>query len=332
MLLRRLALGTLLCFVAAAPARAVDVKYLPGDTEIVISVNFKQMLDSEIAKTHKESIDQVKGLVEAQVQGLPAAKYLEKAGFDLFRDLHGVTIATNGGKELADLVIIIHGNFDAGKVRAAAEDIARDNAEVLKITKIAGREALEITPPGEKRVYAIVLDDKTMVACGSEALAKETIDRSNGGARKGLKDSFKSLLKTTSDKQSFSVVATGGALAKLIAEARVDNADAAAAMISNLEGLSAAITLTKDIQFQLGVSAKDNETAKQAVAMGNFGLLTARTLAAQKAKENPDLQPLVDIAKTLRITADGNNILLRGEVSTENLEKVIKNLPKHLNQ
>jgi hypothetical protein len=229
-------------------------------------------------------------------------------------------------------VILIHGNFNAAKVRAAADDIARENAEVLKLVKIGDRDAFEITPAGGKRLFAAVLNDKTLVASGTEALLKETIERSNGAARKGLKDGFKTLLKTTSDKQSFSFVATGAALSKLVENAPVPNADAAAGMLGNLDGLSAAVTLTKDVQFQLGINAKDNETAKQAVAAGNFGLLTVRTLAAQKAKEDPNLQPLVDVAKTLRITTDGNAILLRGEISTENLEKLIKNLPKNLNQ
>jgi hypothetical protein len=335
MLIRRVDVGTLLLALLALPATAlpawgVEPKYLPSDTEIVISVNIKQMLASEVAKTYRDLIDQAKGFLETHIQNNPAAKYLERAGFDVFRDLHAVTVASNGGKDLDAGIIVIEGNFNAGKVRAAAAEIARDNAEVLKIIKIGGKEAWEITPPGDKRVYAALLDDKTLVACGAEEVLKETLQRSNGAGRVALKQGVSSLLKTTSDKQSFSFVATGPALQKVVEESGVRNAEAAAGMLGALEGLSAAVTLTRDVQFQLGMTTKDEETAKKAAAAANGGLFMVRTLAEQKAKENVDLQPLVDISKSLRITSQGNNILLRGEVTTENLQRLIKNLPSRL--
>ncbi len=320
--------GLMLTLMACLPssARAVDPKYLPGDTEVVVTINLQQMLKSEVAQQYKQLVDQGKGFLEAQIQNNPAAKYLEKSGFDLFRDLHGVTVASNGSKDLEGGALIIEGKFNPEKLQATAEEIARENPDVLKISKIGGARVFEITPPGEKRAYAALLNDSILVASPSQDTVKEIIA---GMQRKQLKENFKSLLQTTSSKQSFSFAATGAALAKLIENAPVPNADAAAGMLQALDGISAAVTLTKDVQFQLGVNAKDDETAKKTVAAGNFGLLTIRTLAAQKAKEDEKLQPLVDVSKTLRITSEGNNIVLRGEISVENLEKLIKALPKN---
>jgi hypothetical protein len=42
--------------------------------------------------------------------------------------------------------------------------------------------------------------------------------------------------------------------------------------------------------------------------------------------------PLVDVAKTLRITSEGNNVVLRGDITLENLEKLIKLLPNNFNR
>lgn len=310
-------------------AGAVDAKLLPGDTEVLITVNFKQMLDSPIAKQYKDLIDQGRGALEGQIQNNPAAKYLEKAGFDVLRDLHSVTIASNGSKEVDALFFVVEGKFNPAKVLETAQDIARENAEVLKITKIGSAHVFEITPPGEKRIYAALINDKTLIACATEEGVKDAV---NGGARKSMKDGFKSLLKTTSPKQSFSMVATGSALAKLAENSPVPNADAAAGMLQGLDGLSISVTLNKDIQFQVGVTSKDEETTKKAVAMGNFGLLTVRTLAAQKAKQDERMLPLVDVAKTLRITSEGNNVVLRGDITLENLEKLIKLLPNNFNR
>ena len=84
--------------------------------------------------------------------------------------------------------------------------------------------------------------------------------------------------------------------------------------------------------FQLGMTTLDEETAKKAAAAANGGLFMVRTLAEQKAKEDANLLPLVDISKTLRITSQGNNLLLRGEITAENLERLLKNLPDRLNR
>src|SRR5262245_58705172 len=109
--------------------------------------------------------------------------------------------------------------------------------------------------------------------------------------------------------------------------ANVPNAEMVAGKLQQVDGITAAVTLTKDIQFQLGINAKDQKAAKEAADGGNFVLLMARTMVQQKAKEDERLLPLVDVAKTLRITSDGNNVLLRGEITLENLEKISKNIP-----
>jgi hypothetical protein len=313
----------------ASQARAVDPKLLPGDTELVVSFNLKQILGSDIAKQYKDIIDMARGAIEGQIQNNPAAKYLEKSGFDVLRDLHSVTVASNGSKDVDAIFLVVEGKFNAEKIHAVAEEIAGENGDILRISKIGSKKVYEITPPGEKRIYAALINETTLVTAPSEDALKDAL---SGTARKPMKANFKSLLKTTSSKQSFSFAATGSALSKLIADAPIPNVDAAAGMLGGVDGISMAITVGKDIQFQLGINAANEETAKQTVGKGNFALLSVRTMAANKAKEDPNLQPLVDITKTLRITSEGNNILLRGDISLENLEKLIKVLPKNFNR
>jgi hypothetical protein len=319
----------MLAACVASQARAIDPKYLPGDTELVVTLNLKQMLDSPVAKQYKELIDKARGEIQRQLQNHQAAQELEKAGFDLLRDLHGVTIASNGGKDLSDMFLVVEGNFDEEKINGVAEEAAGKAPEALKISKIAGKKVYEITPPGEKRIYACLINEKTLVVSPTEDALKDAI---SGSARKGMKDNFRSLLKTTSNKQSFSFAATGAALSKLVENAPVPNAEMVAGTLQQIDGLTAAITLTKDIQFQLGINAKDQEAAKKTADGGNFGLIMIRTMVQQKAKEDERLLPLVDVAKTLRISSDGNNVLLRGEVTLDNLQKLIDTFGNKLNR
>lgn len=123
---------------------AADPKYLPNDTEIVLTVNVKQILDSELVKANKDAVDQGKAMLENQAGDNPAMKYLKAAGFDIFRDLHSVTVASSGAKEPS--AIIVTGKFDSAKITATAEEAAKDNPDSLKVTKLAQQTVFEITP------------------------------------------------------------------------------------------------------------------------------------------------------------------------------------------
>ena len=72
--------------------------HLPNDTpvpEIIASLNVRQLLASELAASHKEFVDQYKTMVSLAIQGNEEAKsYLDALSFDLFRDIHHVTVAS----------------------------------------------------------------------------------------------------------------------------------------------------------------------------------------------------------------------------------------------
>ena len=68
------------CLAAAgwSTSRAADAKYLPSDAEIVVTVNVKQILDSDLLKKYKDGVEKAKGLIEqALPPDNPAAKYFK---------------------------------------------------------------------------------------------------------------------------------------------------------------------------------------------------------------------------------------------------------------
>src|SRR5689334_2673276 len=90
------------------PVRAAEIdKLLPADTEVVITVNVKQILGSALLK--KAGLDQWKGALKELPQ---VGDILEELGFDPFTDLDRVTIASPGGSEQDRGLIIARGNFD----------------------------------------------------------------------------------------------------------------------------------------------------------------------------------------------------------------------------
>ena len=303
--------------------RAADLKYLPDDTEIILNLNLKQILDSDLVKAQKDILAQVKQQVENNIPG-EADKYLKAVGFDLFRDLVSITVALPGKKDPDASFIIIEGTFHPTKFYDAAAQAAKDHPDHLKITKSGEFKVLEIQAEG-KTAYITMINKTTILGCAQKERMTTALERAAGNGKASLKKSVKDLLKTVNAKQSISGIATGNALAKHLEDAPVPNADKIGPALQGIEGLSGALTVGKDIQFQLGIGTKNEDTAKDFAQKVNGGLVFAKLILAQKAKEDMKFLPLVDVLNTLRAEAKNSALVVRAEISVENIEKLIKN-------
>ena len=327
----RLRLAGLSLAVAAAlslsAVRAADVKLLPNDTEIVLTINVQQILQSDLVKTNKDALEQLKGLVEQGLQAdNQAQKFLKETGFDLFKDLHSLTFAMPPSKDPEAGFILIEGNFNVEKVHAVAEAAAKENGETFKITKAGAHKILEIAAPTGQKVHACLATKSLMVVAPSDASLKDALERLAGTKKSELKKEFTALLQTVNDKQSISFAVTGAAIKKLIEDnPNVPNAEMVAQLMGKVEGLSGAVTIAKDIQVQLGVGTKDAASAKEFANSANVALGFVKLMAMQAAKQDEKVQPLADAAKSLQATANGSNLVIRANISAENLEKLFKN-------
>lgn len=330
MLLRRIAFaGCLLALsLSASTARAVDPKILPNDTEVVIQLNLKQMMESEMAKSNKALIEKAMEQARAKIAESPAKKYLDQAGFDPLKDLHSITIAGPAAKDLDSGFVVVEGKFDVEKFNTAAEDAAKENGDALKVHKIGGKTVFEITPNGEKTVFASLISPTTLVAASNKDGLADGISRLGGGKSSKLSSTFKSILPSISDKQSFSVALTSNVLNNGLKEAPIPPNQDAVDTLKQIDAISFSVTLGKNIEVAGTLIAKDNDSAKKMSAMGNVGLLFIKGMAGQKAKEDNKLQPAVDVLNSVRIADTGDRVTLRAEITQDNLEKLMAILPK----
>ena len=310
-----------------APARAIDPKYLPADAEAVITINLKAMLESDLAKSKKELVEKVKEQIRSKLADSPVKEYLDKAGFDLLRDLHTITVASNGSKDKDKLFIAIEGNFNTDKLIDAAQDAARDNGDALKLSKIANVQVFEISPKGgdEQTVYASVLNGHVLIAAPSREVLGATIGRANG-ARTTVRASLRALLDTTNSKQALSIVFTGTGIANAMSDAPIP--PQAGEQLQGIDGLSVGLTVAKDISFQVAATSKDEDSAKKLSGMANLGLLGIRGMIQKKAQDDQKAQLVLEVANTLRVTQQGTTVSLRGEISQENFDRILALLPK----
>src|SRR5579872_613321 len=107
----------LLPFLLAAPVYCADdvqlVDLLPSDTQIVVGVHVRNVVDSELARS-----------LTAEVKGQAAdwEKILATLGFDPLHDLDEILIASTGAGKKAPTLIVARGRFDAAKLAPNAEE------------------------------------------------------------------------------------------------------------------------------------------------------------------------------------------------------------------
>jgi hypothetical protein len=314
---------------AFASAQSVPAKYLPKETELVFTLNFQQLLNSQQAKEQKELVKQLQFLLDNKLTEVGAQKYLDKAGLDLFRDVGSVSLVGQVTQQGDKVLLVAEGKFSPDKLQAAAEDAARDNPGSLNITKIDDQRVYEVPTPDGKTVYISPVGSSALVAATSKDLFTAMLSQLKSGREPMLTKSVQSLLKTTNTQQSLSFVVTGAEMVRIAQHIpNVNSNEQILEVLKNLDGLSIAFTLAKDLKFQIGITAANKETADDLSNKANGGLIFGRTLIEAQAKKDPKLIPAVEIVNSLRVAAEGNNVLVRGEISYENLGKIVKEIQK----
>lgn len=336
-------LGAVVCVLGfgVTHAQAVDPKYLPSDTEIVFTVNLKQILASDVVKKNKDAVEQIKAKVEKEIANRPDAaelncqltKYLKALGFDPLKDLHSITVATGATSNTENLFIVIEGNFNADKFYDTAEDAAKNDGDVVKISKEGNDRIIERTPKdGNAPSFASLSGKDTLIVAGSKVGLTDGLARVAGTKKNNLKKEVRSLLETTNSKQSISFVATGAAIAKVMDEKTPDanrkQVDGVIEKVKDIEGFSGAVTFGENVQFLIGVNTKDADTAKNMAKEGQQILMIAQLGLQLQAQNNEKLLPLIAIVRTLKIASEGSNLLIQGQIAPDVITDLLKNLPK----
>jgi hypothetical protein len=321
-----------LCAIAialpAAPAPAIDPSLLPPDTEAVLTINIRQMLNSRLATSNADVVRQLKTAVETHLADAEIQRWLEKCDLDLFRDVDSITVTLAGGKR-PDL-IIVEGKFNPDKLRETGVAASEENPDIIKSIKIGDLQAFEIHADANlDTVYAGLVGKDRLIAAHSKDAFAEAAARIKNGATKNvkLKKELREVIAAGKGKQSISLVSTGGALVKLTEDAPVPNIDQLQGVLQKITALSVSFTLEKSVNFELVVNSADKKSADEMAQLAGVGLAGAKMILKKQAETNPKLNAALDVVTSMRVTAMDNNVVLRGEVTAEMLAKIIKELP-----
>ena len=246
---------------AAASARAGEVdKYLPDDTEMVVSFNVRQILDSDFYKNNVGDAgrEALKNLGDAE-------QILKDLAFDPFKDLDRVIVAgpAGGGEDRG--LVIVHGRFDLDKFRAKAEDAAKGYPDNLKIHKISDEQGgkflvYEVTPNEQAApVFVALADATTLLASPGKDYVVDAMRKVNAKGPPALKDKqMQALLEHVNDKQSVWVAVIGSALTEGASKEVKD-------VLEKVDAVAGGLTINDEIKIELAATAKDAGDAQKLV-------------------------------------------------------------------
>jgi len=304
----------------AGPAQAGEVdRYLPDDTEVVVTLNVRQVLDSNLVK--KFGLDQLREAIKANDE---VNAVLKDLGFDPLKDVERVIVASPGGTDQDKGLVIVHGKYDLAKFKAKGEESAKDYGDIVKIHKVkSGRDEFiiyeVILPDQGQSLFVALPTDSTLLLSGGKDYVVDALKKTGRKGKPTLKNKdFQAVLERLNAKQSLSLVALGSALRKGgLAETPAKD------VLERIDALGGGITISDDVKMEVVIGAKNADDAKLIHRKLTDGINQAVGVLALLAGAQPELTPVVEVLKTLTTTTKDKTITIKGQISADVIQKAL---------
>jgi hypothetical protein len=316
--------AALFLLALAVPARAAELDpLLPDDTEFYLSVNVRQILDSEIVK--KFGLDAAKDALKNIDE---VNDVLKDLGFDPFKDLDQIIVSAPGGKETDRGLVVFRGRFDVAKFKAKADEVAKDQSDLLKVHKVADGAAThllyEVSPPGaDQALFVAVADKTTILASAGKDYVVDALKKGKAKAKVTLKSkAMQALLEKMDGKQSIALATLSSALAKgdWLDEAPKQVKD----VLDKLDAIGAGVTVTGDVKLQVAGAAKTDRGAKELKSAADTGVKAGLVGLALLAGERKELAAALEVLKTVKVSSKGKVVTITAKVTAEVIADALK--------
>jgi hypothetical protein len=301
----------------AAPARAAEPDpLLPPETEGVIAINFRQIIDSDIIK--KYALNKIKEGLETE----DAQKAMKTLGIDPLKDVDRVSVGFWGGKsgEEANFAGTARGKFDPEKLFKFAEAESKKNPDKVQLVKSGKYTLIKMTnenpqPGMPKDLFVAVADEKTVVMASSEKVCVTQVQRVEEGASKSaLSKAMTSLILKMDDKASMyfcglNTVKDVPVLPPQVGQI-IDDPEKFAKQLVNIDTMAMVFNLTDEFGMTMTMSMKTKESAEEMGGMMEDLVGKAKAFLPFLGSQ-PNMKPLVqELGKTLKAKADKNDVTI----------------------
>lgn len=307
----------------AAPASAAEVdKYLLDDTDAVLGLNVRLLLESPLVKKHYLPLAQ--GILSKP----EVASQFRDYGIDPLKDVDRVLLVHGDschrsvdGKEQISPLVIVRGRFDLVKFSAKTAQLAQFAPQLVQLQRTpSGGTLYEVTL--EKTTLFIAMPDRTtLVGSLFKEAVSDALDKGTGKKKTHLKHyGMRFLIEQADYKNALWAAALGRAAIggesplpvskgkKVESGARQKLSD------SGVREVSGGITVADGIKVALRIKVEDPETAKTVSDALNQFLpqLGAKDFDGKLADKKA--APARELLRSLAVAAEDNDLIVQGSV------------------
>jgi hypothetical protein len=322
---RVLAAAALVCGVATA-APAADVNpLLPAETESIVYVNFRQILDSQLVK--KFAIDNLK----QALQGDEAQKLLTDLGLDPLKDLEELTGGFWGeDAQTMKGLFVVSGTFDPAKLFSAAEAASKKNADKLSIVSEGKYKFVKVTNDNAngpaaalKELYVAVPNEKTILGATDKELLAKTMERvEKKDTKPVVKAALGTLFKKMDPKASFFMCGLSDPkkIGDIPQNPLFEDTAKLKKQLEKMENMAMTVRIGEDIGLEAAIGMKDADAADEFSGTIDELFGKVRAFLPFFAGQQPAMKPLIgDLTKNLKCKAKDKEVQITLTISGKSI-------------
>ena len=304
-----LAVGSFAISYAQESRQEASKVQLPADTQALIRLNFRAMIDSPLAK--KMGIEKASEIIKS----VPGGEILTEMGFDPLKDIDSITVAAPGGGDMEKGLIIVAGKFKADKLVAKANEEAKNNKDKVKIHKAGNKTIFEIIIPEQQvPMFMMIASNNTILASTQKEYLEKAL--ANSGSKLANKD-FSALVEKLDPDLAISMVAVSSAFpSKSLPEQ-------AKAIMDGIESIGGGIGIDKDVTLKINVFTKDEDSSKKLKETMDQGMAQALGFLGLMAAQQKELTPVLEFVKSMKTSSKAKMMSLEGKLPGKMIEDAI---------
>lgn len=302
-----------------APAAEAD-KYLPDDSEFVLFVHVRQVLDSPLAKKY---------LLDSARNALDSDRFKPRVIFQAMQlnplqDIASLTLA-GAAADPDKLLLIVRGQFDLATIATVADTESQRAPDTLKVHKYRENFLVYQFPaPRHDRatpLFLCFLDKETAVLSPSEKLVHDAIAKKLGKRQTIPSKEMQTLLARVDGRQSLWI-------AGLVSEPwkkQLGNNPTIKKLIGNMQNLRGGLVVNEglhaDFRMAFGDPNATGEVRKFLIAMQS--LVELAVLGGEWSRNVDDI-----LKKMVVLTANRESVRVEIRASAAEIEKILHAKPK----
>jgi hypothetical protein len=312
----RLVVGAALAAaLVVASARAADPdKLLPAESDTVVSINLRQLLDSKIFK------DYAAKQVEQALEGQDLKKLLTDLGLDPLKDVDRVVMgmAINGANDTRYLMVV-YGTFDPQKLFRTAESYTKTEGDKFSMIKDGNTIIFKFQPEtGEPPVYGTVVDDRTLIAASDKKLISNALAAHAAGKPAPIKPELAALVKRMDDKSSMyaASLVKGKFDGVNIPENDFIDLSGINKALPKMETMAVTLKIGNDVLVEVTVGLADEDTA------GDFK--TSVEGVVGQLKQFAGLVGAGEIVNSVKTSLKSKEVTISGKATGADIGKLVR--------